>query len=1494
MAQTIEELSELLEGIKIEANHNAETFDKLLTSINNKLEFISNDTEADDLIKVYLTELKKTLEDRHALVVEEFNKITNSFNTLTEEQSSLAKTTEMKELFDIFSNNMQSIARELYGQKELLAQYDERFSTFASDKTDKNDIISSVNAVRKDVEIINQGFETSISDINANIQSIFKNLIVMDPTAQNDIVKRELENIYLSTNAILSALHVVDQKNDDLAQALENFITKDNFQEALGKLNDLLEKYEGINSRFNLITEKTDLDSLVYKTSEISEKINSLPLREDLKYFAEKNTELEAQIASLPQKDYIDNALLNTTEKIKEQIQNASDKFELENIIAKTDVISSKFEPLAEKNDISEVLAKTESINEKLNNIPTITDIDQIAQKTTEIETQLSNLPQQEDLADIYRNIHDFSVVLDRLRENLTSSNEEENRMIREQLDKLNSILSAVVTENDFAGFRHDLADFIQKIIDNTVSLNDNLNVNKDVLHNLINEIENLDIHKNIETIASALDGLRVKVSDNVEQLSSQIANVSDKVDNLATKDVEAKINVLSENLYDTSESLKSMNSELYEKLAKENENLSTKLDSYNIQSNFDIVNTTIMDNQEACESKLDNVLNRVDNISTKIENISSENLEQLSKDYEELKYTIENCDIANNLGNINSSVNNLQETSKDNVEKIIGAVGELSSKVDNISTENLEEKITELKDNLSETSLNIKSIKNDLLEKLPEDDSEKFSSLHNNIDFLRETIMSSQTTNETSLTEKLLALRNIITEGVSTNDENIKQLQSKLDDVIEKVKSISEDTEIKIGNSIAEITGLKNEIEQISKNFTEWNYGQEDRDSKIVNMISSELGEIGVTITTLQDSIQAGVHQELAKNSEIVEVQINNLIKYIDDLKSELQKEEEPEQPELDIETPLKEIKEKITAVKQEINLVNTDIIDVLNSKSEEIFKSLSPLKDSLEAFANIEENISSKLEENAKAQTQAIIDASQEVKNSIEDILNEYIEKLDIGDKITSSINELGSSLIEKLDEQNPCEILKDELSNSCENIKNAVNEKINSSAEDLKTLISVAMNNDDITWAIDNLKSDISDKVTRIFNERNNYSEILDKTNEISDKNTKISDLLDALNQKIDILALSDTDEDFSVQDEIDDIKDMILSQKQLLSNSASEEKVVAIENHLENLIEKINTIETTDLKDMRESILSTILNVFEQISFIEESEDIKDFVEEKTDEINQNLIEVKQQLKQITNNDDGYSYTLQDVESDIAKLRLVLNELSNTSSKEDISDISDNIHKIVTSVEDLQNSLTQEQISDLKTDFEKLSEDILSISSRTNKLLLTSDESYNALNNGLNDFSNIVYKLEERINYLDNKEITERIEEKLDNVANVVNGSANSDKVMRQALIYMGEWMDSTSENIESLCEKTDKIDSIEQIVEKLSKNLPEQKDLLDALVEKFDEQQERIDRLEMKLEKIINSIDDIDDTKLVKKVDKIDKQLTKLGNTIEKLATYVDE
>ena len=76
------------------------------------------------------------------------------------------------------------------------------------------------------------------------------------------------------------------------------------------------------------------------------------------------------------------------------------------------------------------------------------------------------------------------------------------------------------------------------------------------------------------------------------------------------------------------------------------------------------------------------------------------------------------------------------------------------------------------------------------------------------------------------------------------------------------------------------------------------------------------------------------------------------------------------------------------------------------------------------------------------------------------------------------------------------------------------------------------------------------------------------------------------------------------------------------------------------------------------------MNAILTVTDQITFDEETEEIKDFVEERTDEINKNLLDVKKRLDSMTNggNDWDYSYTMQDIESDIAKLRIILNDIN----------------------------------------------------------------------------------------------------------------------------------------------------------------------------------------------------------------------------------------
>ena len=293
-------------------------------------------------------------------------------------------------------------------------------------------------------------------------------------------------------------------------------------------------------------------------------------------------------------------------------------------------------------------------------------------------------------------------------------------------------------------------------------------------------------------------------------------------------------------------------------------------------------------------------------------------------------------------------------------------------------------------------------------------------------------------------------------------------------------------------------------------------------------------------------------------------------------------------------------------------------------------------------------------------------------------------------------------------------------------------------------------------------------------------------------------------------------------------------------------------------------------------MKESIMAAIATVFEQISFIEESEDIKDFVEEKTDEINQNLANVTTQLKQITSSeeDSDYVYSMQDIESDLAKLRLALsnlqeNEEENQSQR--LSSILENINTIGASVEELQNSITKDEY--LNNKFERVSTDF-------------------------EDFGKIITN-------------------KVDNVTKLLETSHASDKVMRQALIYMGEWIDSASESMNKISTNSEEIVDIKSAIDSLKKSVPAQTDILNSIEEKFDEQQERlayfekqiaklggledkfeaqqerIDRLEMSLEKILNAVEDIDDSKVTRKIDKIDKQIARLSTNIEKLASYVD-
>lgn len=308
------------------------------------------------------------------------------------------------------------------------------------------------------------------------------------------------------------------------------------------------------------------------------------------------------------------------------------------------------------------------------------------------------------------------------------------------------------------------------------------------------------------------------------------------------------------------------------------------------------------------------------------------------------------------------------------------------------------------------------------------------------------------------------------------------------------------------------------------------------------------------------------------------------------------------------------------------------------------------------------------------------------------------------------------------------------------------------------------------------------------------------------------------------------------------------------------------------------------------------MTAILSAMDQVSFVEETEEIKDFVEEKTNAINQTLLDVKKQLSNISSSGsdmDFYSYTLQDVESDFAKLRLTLNEISSSStSSNEFGVISANINKMAKSIEQLQINMASHNNAtpNLKADFDKLSEDILSLSARTNKILLNSTESQRIMSLSLEDFSRRSTLLENRLNELDNKQIDSR----LSLIENKIDETVSSGKVLQNVMMYLGEWMDGTSETISSIYDKSVKAASVHELLENIKLTAPEQTDLLKVVEERFEEQQTRIDRLEQKLEKALEMLSEYDENIITAKIDRLDKQLGKLTENIEKLTAYVDE
>lgn len=1471
MALTVDEIAEILNSMRVENENNVENFEKVLTDISAKLELMAGDSEDADLIKVYLTELKGLVEDKSVDTNTRFADIEKILHNVLLIQDDVAKTSELKDLFHVFSAAFDNFTSNFVNQKDFLENLSLKLGNVENKVFDKDELASLIAGLNQDLVAVNNDIEKSFVSIDEKFAEVIKKLDSFDITEQVNSINSKILNISEEINLIPSKISFASLEDkisysQSVLNSLRELITETSEQE-----NAIIsERFEKLEKSFESIVTDSDFTGFRTNLADFVQKIidNSTVLNTKLSYTTERIEHILTTIENLDNSEEFDK-VLNTVN------QNAGQN--LDKILADIENLKTR---------ISEEIGS----NSK-------TYFDDLSIKIANIISEISDV----------------------------KSN------LEEKCENVSEDISQNVS-TAFASTKISMENVI-------------------VAMNNLNDMLKEQSEKNAETILANIDELNGKVDEFSTDIVDELRTSFSDIKTGFSSDIASNISDLKLHLGDVVESLRNYVSEL-----NDNSETSKKVVDEKISKKLLAMETVIENCSDVYEDKMATLQVKLVEFAQNVQNTSSDVNEKISSSIEELG------DIKQEIVSVQDALREVKSSADEKTEKILILLDENVKEILTV-IENLEK--STLKDINSSINENIDLIENkfstvlDVLEKFNSETGlagsieEKFSALKQEIGLVNTDITGTIQSSRDEILQnfedikksfddfsdydfnKLMADLKILLETsfmnfsvdvngeLASSSEAIMRLEQAYKDIFNKITLIEDCVSEKLQNDI-ELLNIT--IETNSKNLQclfeekldEYIGDMKSQianmleDTRVVDAISNTKEEINVKLDVVldkQDNIEKNITETISNNAEDVSNKIyGNIFSLGEELKKHIKSTcDEVVEKTVDqtVKQTVEQTVEKCDTSKCEENI---DILNqkvdalVLSTDKDEIINSIDELGESAEQANNVlNEKIDILVSSTDKDEILNSLDELGAKTEQANDVLNQKIDALVIStdneeilhsleeieakaDKTGSDLTETLESLIARVDIIASDDSLKSDLEN--------ITEKLDDFEEN--------------TEYFKNALDTLSNKVDIIAAD-NSLDMLYDKFDEFSETEDKVAEMLTALHQKVDVIAMDDND--FDIEEEIDDIKELIFEQRKYFE-VASDEKANAIDKYLKDVLLKLDNVDLEkNSEDIKETIMNALVSLVDQISFVEETEEIKDFVEEKTDAIKQGLIEVQNQLRQLASPDDdfGYSYTLQDVESDIAKLRVAITHLSGN----DFENLSGDIKKIVNSVEGLETTLTQEQIIGLKGNIEKLNEDILSISSRTNKILLTSDESNKALNDGLNNFGNLVGKLEDRLEYLDNTEATERLERKIESIQSMAVESANADKVFHQVMMYLGEWIDTTTENISSITEKTSEInlikenvnDVIEKVsdiqdikdnIEELRSAVPEKSELLSELENKFEQQEARIDRLEMKLEKILSTLEEKDDMVLNRKVDKIEKMLSRLGTNIEKLTSYVDE
>lgn len=1387
-------------------------------------------------------------------------------------------------------------------------------------KAEQKDVLEILNSTNVLVEKL-----STISQIS-NAENMAKTLT--DIYSQIEDLKTDfLNTTELHNESAISKLEEIQNKlnysatSEELANITENL--KDFTQAIIIDSKDNAENIEQSKKLQQELIEKIDAIDF----SEIHEKLsqNIETLSNDIRVTIDENNEkVQNQVAELDSKlvslsEYLNSNLTPNNEEIKNSIN------DIKEIILQN---KKSFNEIQDDN-----FNKTSNIEEYIEELKTILDT--------------SNSGIDENIKAQFLNIE----------ETLAKFNETNDSQISKILEKLDDLTNFADNKNETSSISdiEEIKNQLQELGKSFVDIKSTSE--KDVAQFVANKLDELGTNLNTLT-ANIETGLQSGFSYNSELIEEKTAALLEFIKELrhaSTDNIELyeRLTVTDNKLMDFQQELELINTDVLSGLNEKTDKMIKELAP--IKEMISCLAVQIPDGpqNEKVKEQLGLLHQSVQNDLTECTKYSKTALNKLEETYQRISQDLAQTE------------NNLKDFILGDIDSVIIKIDNLKADLEKIPSRPITPNAEQMQE-YNDFVAQIEEFKNEQKEYISELAKDIKTNINENIQAKHDEIKS------------MLAVAINNKEIINAINDLKKLFKTKAKQLVENPEepdSIETDEDFE-NNEIEKVfEESKNdkiiaEIKEDFSNFTKMISQLSGENSEIISVLNSIKDKID-TITVIKKEREL-TETDLNEDADIQDFDIDIDDDDSQDIKAESDFEEEAfhnedetnNGDEIIVGSENFDFLKAFDLLKQDINNLRADIERVLPQQNKSSIPSLGndnlllSLNNKIELLAKtlnrnwLEEvkeyiessDIHSMLEEiNSKIDILTLSDNSEWI-SEIKQALDQLNGNEEAGDSKLHSMLSLISEKIDILaasDNYDLIEDVRDEILDALQNIQpKSDNSEIKDLINSLDAKIDILADTDstiqlsDLRVAIDSIEDkidalalagedsaeidDIKTTLKTIENEINKlnseqavqgseYSEIFDtikdsldvieykiesgETEEnikkLSETDAKITSMLELLNHKIDII--SSSEDSLNAAEDIEDVKQLILAQTDYIERFERNSKTDAVKKCLKELTEEVNYLSSNSntnskqvqkaMKDMKESIMAAVVTIFEQVSFVEETEDIKDFVEEKTDVINQNLVEVTKQLKQITSSteDTDYNYSMQDIESDLAKLRLALNELQNNSiesQSSELSNISDTLYKITSSVEELQNSMTQDDIKDLKYD----------------------------INNGLEGIG---------------KNLTNQISRKVDKVTKLLEKSSDSDKVMRQALIYMGEWIDSASESMNKISTNSDEIVDVKSAIEDLKSSMPEHKEILTSLEEKFDEQQERlsyfekqisklgtledrfdeqqerIDRLEMTIEKVLSAVEDIDDSRVTRKIDKIDKQLAKLSTNIEKLASYVD-